>query len=59
MKVVVVSKNVAKVDLEYQAGGLSQENLKTLINLCERAIFKMRELEEKEYGEKRQMGLVL
>lgn len=58
MKVVVVSKNVAKVDLEYQAGGLSQENLKTLINLCERAIFKMREL-EKEYGEKRQMGLVL
>lgn len=58
MKVVVVSKNVAKVDLEYQEGGLSEANIRDLIKMLERALFKMHDLKIKERGDERQLCLV-
>ena len=57
MKVHVMSKNVAKVELEYQVGGLSQDNIKSLINLLERAFFKMREMEMEESGVQKDLGI--
>jgi hypothetical protein len=48
MKVLVISKSLVKVDLEYQNGGLSEANIRELIKLLEKALFKMRDLERKD-----------
>ena len=52
MKVNVVSSKLVKVDLEYQINGLSEENIRELIRLLEKSIFKMRELGRSEAEEK-------
>ena len=44
MKGTVVSANLVHVDLEYQSKGLSEKNVRDLIRLLERSVFRMREI---------------
>lgn len=55
MKVMVLSGNLVKVDLEYQINGLNEENIRELIRLLEKSVFKMRELKRKEVESKNQV----
>jgi hypothetical protein len=55
MKVKVVSSSLVKVDLEYQACGLSEKNVRELIRLLERSILEMREISRKEVESKNQL----
>jgi hypothetical protein len=57
MKVRVLSFDLAEVDLEYQSRGLSEKNIRELMKLLERALFKMDELRRKESGFEKQVPM--